>query len=499
MRTLKVRGMDTKGPRQNLSKRKIVRIIHGFNILVVSLLFSFYCFTEFSRWLDVYGRDLYNHRHMKQFSWKVTGDEVGILVNGGFPGPEVHVNKGEFVVVKVENLYEEPIAIHFHGVSNHVDGLLGCSIAPNTSYSYFFQANDLGSHWYHAVSPFQKFRGLYGAFIVHDTNGGENYHGHDSGDRVILLQDSLHRSDDKKDFLINGLGKYECSLTDRTKCQKYPEILLNAGYRNRLRVINTSKSTTYTFSVDEHLMEVVEADGAVISSVMVHCLSIGPGQRYSVVIEAAEQQTPVFLRAEATTDGTNPTLKALLYFQPPWDVFAFKESMDRFRKSGTDSIPWTSRMHPYDIINFADTLISLKNAPASPIPPADKQITFRFGQNDVVLETGQMSVSNIVSNVHYIPSGSIVELVIVNDSDTPQHFHLHGQKFWLVETERNDNLLVYRDTITVQGSGYSVIKWQAENSGPWVFDHESTLTPVLIFAQGINRLPQLGSQNHFSG
>lgn len=499
MRFLKeVKGIDTRGLRQKLAKRKIVGIIHLFNILVVSALFSFYCLTEFTRWLNVHGRDLYNTRHVKQFNWKITGGENGVLVNGVFPGPEVHVNKGEFVIVNVENLYEEPVAVHFHGVANHMDRSIGCGIAPNASSSYFFRANDLGSHWYHAVSPFQKRHGLYGAFIVHDTNGGENHHSHDSGDRVVLLQDTFLQPIDKKDFLINGIGKFECSLTDNKRCQRYPEILLNVGHRNRLRIINTSTSTTYNISVDEHLMEVVETDGTIIESVKVHYLTIGPGQRYSIIIEAEERQTPVFLRAEAITEGitTHTTVKALLYFQPPWDIFNFKESMDRFRKLGTNSIPWTSRMHPSDVINFDDTLITPKISLSPPVHPADKKITFRLDQNDA-LETSATTIPNTAANIIHTRSGATVELVIVNYSDIPQHFHLHGQKFWLVETESNNNLTVYRDTITVQASGYSIIKWQAFNSGFWAFDHETTLTTVLIFAQGRNRLLELISPSQF--
>jgi hypothetical protein len=162
------KGIDTRPLKQKLTEKKVVSITHRFNILIVSVLLACYLLSQLARYLEAFGRS--GHKQMK-FDLKITGDEDGVLINGVFNGPEIHVNKGQVVVVNVENLYKEPVAVHFHGLTNMIEEPSNCDIAPNTTFSYVFQPNDPGSHWYHAVSQLQKNRGLYGALIVHDPEG----------------------------------------------------------------------------------------------------------------------------------------------------------------------------------------------------------------------------------------------------------------------------------------------------------------------------------------
>ena len=58
------------------------------------------------------------------------------------------------------------------------------------------------------------------------------------------------------------------------------------GLRYRLRFINLSCGPTYTVSIDNHNMTVIEADGVETNPLTVNSFDIFPAQRYSVVITA---------------------------------------------------------------------------------------------------------------------------------------------------------------------------------------------------------------------
>ena len=86
------------------------------------------------------------------------------------------------------------------------------------------------------------------------------------------------------------------------------------------------------------------------------------------------------------------------------------------------------------------------------------------------------------------PSKPVVfELVINNQDDSPHPFHLHGHKFWVMQTGEIDPAYggydyyedvgqVYpldrrmkRDTVVVPMMGHAVIRWVADNPGVWAF------------------------------
>ena len=63
-------------------------------------------------------------------------------------------------------------------------------------------------------------------------------------------------------------------------------IKLERGKTHRLRLVNVGSVAHQTFSIDEHIMTVIEADGTIIVPYTTTRLSIAPGQRYSVLVRA---------------------------------------------------------------------------------------------------------------------------------------------------------------------------------------------------------------------
>lgn len=68
--------------------------------------------------------------------------------------------------------------------------------------------------------------------------------------------------------------------------------------RYRLRLINMATLTDFMFSVDEHVLSVVEADGTSLEPVDVHRVPISVAQRYSVILNTNQTAGSYNVRAE---------------------------------------------------------------------------------------------------------------------------------------------------------------------------------------------------------
>jgi FtsP/CotA-like multicopper oxidase with cupredoxin domain len=79
----------------------------------------------------------------------------GLVVNGGFPGPLIEANWGDWIKVNVKNsLTDEGTALHWHGLlqkeTQWFDGVPSvgqCPIAPGKSMTYLFRADMYGTSW----------------------------------------------------------------------------------------------------------------------------------------------------------------------------------------------------------------------------------------------------------------------------------------------------------------------------------------------------------------
>lgn len=68
--------------------------------------------------------------------------------------------------------------------------------------------------------------------------------------------------------------------------------------RYRLRLINMATLTEFVFSVDNHILEVVESDGTSVVGAAVHRVPINVAQRYSVILTTNQTLGSYNVRAE---------------------------------------------------------------------------------------------------------------------------------------------------------------------------------------------------------
>lgn len=125
-----------------------------------------------------------------------------LVINGRYPAPLIRVNRGDRLLISVNNNMSEPTSMHWHGLfqngTNWMDGLAGitqCPIAPGRSFLYNFTVeNQYGTYWYHSHVETQRMDGLFGALIVHapEEAGYRERYGY-THDQIIIIQDYYHQ------------------------------------------------------------------------------------------------------------------------------------------------------------------------------------------------------------------------------------------------------------------------------------------------------------------
>ncbi|KAJ7182346.1 multi-copper oxidase [Mycena crocata] len=90
-------------------------------------------------------------------------------------------------------------------------------------------------------------------------------------------------------------------------------LTLEPGKTYRLRIIHGGSFAPLRFSIDDHLLTVVEADGVEVVPVVVNEITLHPAQRYSVLLRTDQHPRAYWMRAGIETGGfayTNPYMQA---------------------------------------------------------------------------------------------------------------------------------------------------------------------------------------------
>ncbi|CAG9939923.1 unnamed protein product [Clonostachys rosea f. rosea IK726] len=256
-------------------------------------------------------------------------EKTMILVNGQSPGPLIQANTGDTIRVHVNNMMTETsTTLHWHGIDQRnttwmdgVHSISQCGIPPGQSFTYEFTlVNQRGTFWYHAHKSVQYTDGLYGPVVIHDPT--EAIAGVDQ-DKIVMVGDLYHDSAEQilkdylgpsppwkpsspgieppaKNIIINGRNGKGCTGSSMA-CENGTLHSTHVDHlqRIRLRLISHSTNVPLYFSVDSHLLEIVELDGVEIEPIRTSRVFINPGQRYSVVLTANQTAGNYLMRASA--------------------------------------------------------------------------------------------------------------------------------------------------------------------------------------------------------
>ncbi|CAG8588829.1 5052_t:CDS:10, partial [Dentiscutata heterogama] len=449
-------------------------------------------------------------------------------VNGQYPGPLIHCNRGDRLVINVTNGLEDPATIHWHGIfqlgSNWYDGVGGqtqCPILPGVSFVYNFTvADQVGTYWWHSHYLSQYVDGVRGPLIINDPD--DPYLSQYDYEYVLTLEDWYHtQSSDlvamrlapADSGLISGRGQYNCSRAlSGSQCDpnNMPAIYtVTKGKRYRFRIINMSAESFFWFSIDQHVLQVIEVDGVSIKPINITVLPIHIGERFSVIVEASQDVDNYWIRANIPDDciETDPDTinhdSDLINNNNITGILRYDGAPnDTIPKSKMTNDDWSNNLYPCQ--DLAVDLIKPYVAVEPPQKVTDPiNIAISIGYNSrntttayingqswvpditnpsimkIMAENESVTSFPINANAYaYDTENGTVELVLRNLNGTDHPFHLHGHNFFImaISSSGKPDTKLYnlvdpplRDTITIPSGGWAVIRFMINNPGVWAF------------------------------
>ncbi|CAL9091432.1 unnamed protein product [Musa textilis] len=500
------------------------------------------------------------HYHKWDISYKFKSPDcykkLAITINGQTPGPTINAQQGDTIVVRVKNsLLTENVAIHWHGIRqigtpwfDGTEGVTQCPIVAGDTFVYRFVVDRHGTYLYHAHYGMQRSAGLYGLIRVAVPDGVVEPFAYDF-DRSIILNDWWHSSTyeeatglasipfawvgEPQSLLINGRGKFNCSLAGPTavcnatnpECSPYV-LTVVPGKTYRLRIASITSLSALNFEIEGHNMTVVEADGHYVKPFVIKNLNIYSGETYSVLFTADRDPSRNYWLAVnvISRKPETPTGTAVLNYYP-----------NHPRKSPPTSPPvgplWNDTMYRFN------QSLAIRSHPDHVHPPpltSDRMIILLNTQNRVDGYT-RWSLNNVSFNMPHTPYlialkenlrhvfdqrpapetydyrnydiysvpknhnattgtsiyrldfNSTVDVILQNanmidaDKSETHPWHLHGHDFWVLgyglgkfDPEvhpKGYNLVnpIMKNTVALHRYGWTAIRFRADNPGAWAF------------------------------
>ncbi|RHZ73574.1 hypothetical protein Glove_230g21 [Diversispora epigaea] len=503
----------------------------------------------------------YYHFELKIIKLSPDGFERPVWsVNGQYPGPLIQANKGDRLVINVTNNLGDPATIHWHGIfqreTNWYDGVPGqtqCPIPNRVSFTYNYTLDQSGTFWYHSHFLAQYVDGLLGVLIIHDKE--DPYLNYYDEEYVITVSDWYHSPSAPllvqrvapyytgfnpypDAALISGIGQYNCSAaTAGLHCNSNvspPTYNVQKGKKYRFRIINTSAYATFTFSIDNHPLKVIEVEGTPVkdvSSSVVKVLPIHIAQRYSVILTADQPVANYYIRASiidsclaARTNNTinynssiNFNATGILHYngadsnKPTSTAYSFTFPPCQDLNSSTIQ-PYKYSPAPTNVTNYfvfnvtsilnddGVTLLGINGSSFIPIfnNPANQRIMLKENYTD--FEENQNAYGYDIPN-------EAIQITLLNNQSANHPFHLHGHNFWIVAQGPGSTMAnistskynlknpVIRDTTLVPAFSHVVIRYIADNPGVWAFHcHIEWHVELGLVAQLIERPTEFSNQ-----
>lgn len=415
-----------------------------------------------------------------------------IAFNDQWPLPEIHVTKGDRVLIYLTNGFakskdlklgnvssnnwdDKPIftALHFHGMfhnifddnNNQMDGpsmVTQCPIAFNNTYLYNFTvANQIGTYWYHAHQGAQYGDGMRSAFIIHDPHAPFHF-----DDEFVVTLSDLYLDDYR-----TTTGKF-LSRYNPTGAEPIPQHMLindklveQFHFENNktylFRFINVGLFVSQYITIQDHSLTVVEIDGTYVKPNVTDTIYIASGQRISVLVHSKDTKDKNFalwqIMDQTMLDDIPSNLdlnitNGIIYSEDlPWPNNLDQE---------IDSYQWLST--PESLYSNSTNDFYLQNLDnITMLPNYDKQIVldvkmenlgdgvnYAFFNNityteplvpvlTTVMTSGELCENiNIYSdntNPFILRKDEIIEVVLNNYDDGRHPFHLHGHNFQVIQ------------------------------------------------------------------
>ncbi|OWM70623.1 L-ascorbate oxidase homolog [Punica granatum] len=461
------------------------------------------------------------------FTWNVTYGDIyplgvrqqGILINGQFPGPDIHSVTNDNIIVNVFNSLNEPFLLSWNGIqqrrNSYEDGVFGttCPIPPGKNFTYILQVKDqIGSFYYYPSLAFHKAAGGFGGFRILSRPLIPVPFPEPAGDYTVLIGDWYKANHTNLRAVLDG-----------GKTLPFPDgILINGrgsgatfnvqqGKTYRLRISNVGLMNSLNFRIQGHKMVLVEVEGTHTLQNTYSSLDVHVGQSYSVLVTADQPPQDYYVVVSSRFTSQVLTTTGILRYSnsgkpvsgpiPGGPTIQVDWSLNQARSIRTNLTASGPRPNPqgsyhYGMINTTRT-IRLANsagivngkqryavnsvsfiAPDTPMKVADYfkiPGVFRVGSIQDNPTGGGIYLDTSVMGVDY---RTFIEIVFENNEDILQSWHLNGYSFFVVGMDggqwspasRNEYNLrdaVSRCTTQVYPKSWTAIYIPLDNVGMW--------------------------------
>ncbi|XP_058098418.1 L-ascorbate oxidase homolog [Magnolia sinica] len=470
-----------------------------------------------------YGEDPYRF-----FTWNVTYGDIyplgvrqqGILINGQFPGPDIHSVTNDNLIINVYNSLTEPFLLSWNGIQQRrnswQDGVYGtnCPIPPGKNFTYMLQVKDqIGSFYYFPSLAFHKAAGGFGGIRIlsrpripvpfPDPDGdytiliGDWYKTNHTALKAILDRGKRLRFPDG--ILINGRGSNGVSFT------------VEQGKTYRFRISNVGLQNSLNFRIQGHKMKLVEVEGTHTVQTTYSSLDVHVGQSYSVLVTADQPGQDYYI--VVSSRFTNPILTAtgVLHYSnsagpvsgppPGGPTIQIDWSLNQARSIRTNLTASGPRPNPqgsyhYGLINTSRTIVLANSAGqvngkqrygvnSVSFVPADTPLKLAdFFKIGGVFRIGSISDKPTGGGLYQDTSvmaadfRAYIEIVFQNKENIVQSWHLDGYSFFVVgmdggqwtSASRNGYNLrdaVSRCTTQVYPKSWTAVYVPLDNVGMW--------------------------------
>lgn len=390
------------------------------------------------------------------------------------PGPLIRANVGDELRVAVTNRLESPTSMHWHGIAlrNDMDGAMPATpnIPAGQSFTYTFSVPDAGTYWAHPHTGVDSDTGLYLPVIVDDPSDAGNY----DAEWIVMLDD-----------WTDGVGRSPQQIFDELKSGgmgamggmggmgamgsaggsqllggdpgdvTYPYFVINGripdapttfaakpGQRIRIRLINAGSDTAFRVALGGHRMTVTHTDGFPVQPTEVDALLLGMGERYDVVVTAADGVFPLVAMAE----GKDGLARALL-------------------STGAGSAP-PAGFQPPELNGRVGTVDMFSATPAAQLkftkPDTEIQADLTAAETGYEWGVNGPYPNNVPLT---IKQGQQATMTFTNNTRMWHPMHLHGHTFSVLNAE--GKLGARKDTVIVIPKQSVKIAILADNPGYW--------------------------------
>lgn len=277
-------------------------------------------------------------------------------------------------------------------------------------------------------------------------------------------------------------------------------IAVEKGKTYRIRIICFSAFGSAMINFKDHKMKIIMQDASYITPAYAETIRIAPAQRYDVLITPARNESgnsPFLVALDVNADYTNPNATPIP-ISWNYNITGYLVTDPSASTTSTDVVStfnvvddsaFTSLDHQEPLgpvtqtikldFNFCFDNNSIPRACFNGKPYVDQDVPTLYS----VITTDDSNTNPIVYgqvNPQIVEKGAIVELIL-NNLDVALHpFHLHGHQFQVIErpasgagtwpgTTNPSASPASKDTVTVYGDSYVVIRFVADNPGVWLF------------------------------